>query len=679
MTSGQTPLGRNPDRPGEPDAGSPSDGGAVSELNSGGNSVSAKPTYAESERDGWPTGPTRVPETDAAVAAASAAAAAAVAAVSAAIAATSATNANRARRRAAAKLAAEAAAAEAATAPAVAAASVEMPAAPVVAPQIAATQIAATPVAAAPVFAAPVFAAPVTPRPVVAAPVVTSPPVSTHYTPPDVLPDVPGIIRAPRPQPVAPAAAAALSASAPTTIAAVPGTRRRAVPTTNYVRPDPPPDVPGIIRAPIVEDAPEAVTAPAPPPLFSNEGALRKSETRSGVKGRVAGTGGGVGASLLAAGSALADRTGPALSALATRIKAAGTTPPDGVDAGAAELLAMSQAAATPPARLPDSVRVVAATSPAFATAPAFAATGPAFAATSPAFATAPAMGELHGFRASRPFVWIASIVLAIRMAAVFVGSVLAVVFLPILLGLGRMVSVPANAVSRWVQGDEAGTPDFDADGNPRKKRRVAPFWLAFAGFYCVLAVIIGMVWFGSALGSSPASPNSSGPGRPGGLAGVTSPSPSASPSPSPSEIASLPLVIVPGGSSSTSPSTAPSTSPSTSAAPTKKPTPKPTKKPTPKPTPRVLFAKFVQLLPPATSADGVLINVQSLPTATCVVVTASSDPSHHKKTFTIFADGYSGQYLWSAGAWPAGPYHLTMTCSLTGFPDATATKSLTV
>src|ERR1035437_1061778 len=105
MASGQTPSERYPDRPGESDTGTTSDNPTTSHgnssesetaparMNAARSSQSTTPTYAESERDGWPSGPTRAPETDAAVAAASAAAAAAVAAVSAAIAANSATNA----------------------------------------------------------------------------------------------------------------------------------------------------------------------------------------------------------------------------------------------------------------------------------------------------------------------------------------------------------------------------------------------------------------------------------------------------------------------------------------------------------------------------------------------------------------------------------------------------------
>jgi cytoskeletal protein RodZ len=159
----------------------------------------------------------------------------------------------------------------------------------------------------------------------------------------------------------------------------------------------------------------------------------------------------------------------------------------------------------------------------------------------------------------------------------VVVGSVLAIVFLPIILGLNRILTIPAHAISSRMQHEEVGMPDFDADGNPRRKRRVAPFWLAFGGFYTVLALIIAMVWFGSVSGSSPSS-SPSGSGHPGIIAAVVSPSQSASPSTSPT------------GSATADPTAAPPAAPTPTAkptpAPTKKPTAKPTKKPTPKPTP---------------------------------------------------------------------------------------------
>jgi hypothetical protein len=162
---------------------------------------------------------------------------------------------------------------------------------------------------------------------------------------------------------------------------------------------------------------------------------------------------------------------------------------------------------------------------------------------------------------------------MGIRTGVLVVGSVLAIVFLPIILGLGRLASVPANAASRLMQRNDAGVPDFDADGNPRRKRRVAPFWLAFGGFYTVLALIIATVWFGSAAGSSPPSAGSSASGHPGFIAGLlVSPSQSASPSTSPT------------ASPTATPAPTPTKAPT--PKPTKKPTPKPTKKPTPKPTP---------------------------------------------------------------------------------------------
>jgi cell division septation protein DedD len=483
-------------------------------------SSQSTPTYAESERDGWPSGPTRAPETDAAVAAASAAAAAAVAAVSAAIAATSATNARASSRRAAAKAAAIAAAADA----------------PVVA-----TPIVAAPVVTSPVVTSPVVTSPLAPAAqagIAAARVVATPvaghqtsrlPVpTTNYVRLAAPPNVPGITRAHHPEDDVPAAAA-FTASNPAVAGPVPGARApRAVPTTNYVRPDPPPNVPGITRAPIVEELPVEedvpVVAPVVAPLFSNEGIARKKEAELGSwKVRLAAIAAGVLAAMLAAGSALADHAKPLLSSARAGL-------------------------ATLPARFGGARGTLAGTT-----------------------ATGGTTAAANGLRAARPFRWTASTVMAIRTGVLVVGSVLAIVFLPIILGLSRILTVPAHAGSRWLQRNDAGAPDFDADGSPRRKRRVAPFWLAFAGFYTVLAMIIATVWFGTAVGSSPPSAGSSGNGHPAFIAGLlVSPSQSTSPSISPT--------------ATPTPTAAPTPKPT--PAPTKKPTPKPTKKPAPKPTP---------------------------------------------------------------------------------------------
>jgi outer membrane biosynthesis protein TonB len=530
MASGKTPR-RRTDRPGEPDSGAPAEDVAVSDSNTTGSSsepnASAADIYAE--HDAWPSGPIRNPETDAAVSAASAAAAAAVAAVSAAIAATAATNATRAdrRRRAATVKAAEDAAAAAAAPPeipAIAAATpIEIPEpiaipapifppAPPEIPAIAAATAAAAPLVPAPLVPAPVAPAPLAPL-AAAALAASTPSISSPLpvTVPDYIRapgrEVSGLIRGQHPEDDAP----------PDTAAA----GKLDLPTNRF-RPDPP-EVIGLTRAHIADSSGETFR-PAVEPLFSNEGFARQKVTESGWKARIGAAAAGVAAALLAAGSALADKAGPRLTSVKSGL---GT--------------------------VPDRVRGATAT------------------ARQGKLASRVGNG-LRNFKETRPYAWIASAALAIRVGVVFVGSALAVVFLPIILGLSRFISVPANATSQWVANrGGAPSPDFDETGSPRRKKRVAPFWIAFAGFYTVLALIIGVVWVGSAYSSSPPSPGAThfSTATPFVAAAAETATPTVSPTASPTA----------------TPTATPSPTAKPTPVPTKKPTPVPTKKPTPKPT----------------------------------------------------------------------------------------------
>jgi hypothetical protein len=99
---------------------------------------------------------------------------------------------------------------------------------------------------------------------------------------------------------------------------------------------------------------------------------------------------------------------------------------------------------------------------------------------------------------------------------------------------------------NRLVRSSPSGSPDFDALGNPRKRRRVAPFWLWFATFYIVvgLTIIATLVLSGASLP---------------GMAPAASPSSSAS-----GPVSSGPLTTGPavGPTTGTSPATTPPTAP---------------------------------------------------------------------------------------------------------------------
>jgi len=78
-----------------------------------------------------------------------------------------------------------------------------------------------------------------------------------------------------------------------------------------------------------------------------------------------------------------------------------------------------------------------------------------------------------------------------------------------------RLLSMPVDALrNRLVRTDLSGSPDFDEHGDPHRKRRVAPFWLWFAGFYVVVALTVAatLVFTGAGLpGSGPAASQTAG------------------------------------------------------------------------------------------------------------------------------------------------------------------------
>ena len=705
MASGQPPRRRNPNRPGEPVTGAPADGVTVSEpktsasgsqpsTDSAGTQAAAdlaaaNLAAADADRDSRTSEPSRLsPETDAAVAAASAAAAAAVAAVSAAIAATAATKATRISRAAAAKADADQAAAAAVVAPI-----------PVTAPIPTETPAPAAPLAATTPLATPTA----TPLPL-ATPLPTPTPLPLHRLANGPVPvsvdhyvrapgrDVSGLTRAHHDEDDAPSAAAMFASAA--SISAPIGSH---VTTNGYSRP-PVPDVPGIIRAPIVEGEEDA-TSNEIPPLFSNEGIFRQSvAAKPGWKARIVGPVAGVAAALLAAGSALGYKARGGMSSVKSTV---GT--------------------------VPDRVRGTAATGRVAG-----------FRARAGGFGTS-IVGGLRNFKETRVFGWIASAALAVRTGAVWIGSALAVVFVPIFFGLSRFVTVPANAASRWLQGGgESSSPDFDEYGNPRRKRRIAPFWIAFAGFYVVLALIVAAAWFGSSVATTTANPSASRAATAtkdlaAGSVGVkVSPTtthmpvttrPTATPTARPTDKPTPKPTPVPAKSPTASATTASNPTPTLApthaptlpptAKPTARPTAKPTARPTAPPTAKPTATPTPVTPPPPVSVsyekDGTTVTVNTqygprtykatptgtqttpfilfidvTPGASCSIASTPSHPAPSMDT----ASGATPTYVirWGRDGvrpnwtyWPAGNYTITTTCTLAGYSSGSAIKQVTV
>ena len=284
--------------------------------------------------------------------------------------------------------------------------------------------------------------------------------------------------------------------------------------------------------------------------------------------------------------------------------------------------------------------------------------------------ATLPDGGGPRGFNGSRPYLWLATLALYARVAGAWARTALTVVFLPVLLGLSRLVTAPANAVARWAGDPAAASPNFDQDGEPRTKRRVAPLWLAFGGFYLILALAIGTAWLSSIAGPGNGDPSANATTR--NLIALGSPSHAFTPSGSPMPIASP----------TSTPK--PTASPTPTPKPTKKPPPKPTKKPTPKPTP-VNFVTFVKSGGGKTAS----YTIKKGGTFTWVIearvnAQCSFSATHNNWSGSAYVAQTSGQisYFYRTGVgsyWAPNTYTLTATCNLAGYGLVTTKPAITL
>jgi hypothetical protein len=238
-----------------------------------------------------------------------------------------------------------------------------------------------------------------------------------------------------------------------------------------------------------------------------------------------------------------------------------------------------------------------------------------------------------------------------VRAGALGIGSAFAVFCLPILLGLGRIVTFPARAISRRFAGTGSVTPDFDASGNPRRKSLVWPIWVVVGGFYLFLALILGAAWYTTV---------------------ATVPSSSATPSHATTPYMAGGDSTIPDSPSAVSSATA------TSAAPTKTPTPTSSQpsSPTPVPTRPLLTVEETAPIPVGKSAT---FRVQFMPGYDCrltrtYVQEATPHPSPtpvSPKTsgqFPIQTDGWSLKIMWGGSGlgWPAEAGIWTVAASCT-------------
>jgi hypothetical protein len=314
-------------------------------------------------------------------------------------------------------------------------------------------------------------------------------------------------------------------------------------------------------------------------------------------------------------------------------------------------------------------------------------------------------------FMATRAFVWIATVVLAIRTGLGWAGVAVAAVAHPVGAVVGRIVSPPASAIGGWLAGGKPGEPEFDEFGNERKNRRFSPFWLVFGGFYLVLALVVGLnVFF---VGGPAALANSSNPmavatREPTPLptlapAATPTATPSATPVPTPQPTAEPTLMPTAEPTPAPTPALTPApivkpvarATPQPPPAPTPVATPAPTAVPTPAPT-AVPARPLLDTQEPSPLAVGTNYTfwVQWIPASGNCYLTRTyisgtpppPSPTPAPKSsskFSLGSDGWSGPVPWGAGSTqhptPAGTYNVTATCTAPGTSTAVTSPAITV
>jgi hypothetical protein len=293
----------------------------------------------------------------------------------------------------------------------------------------------------------------------------------------------------------------------------------------------------------------------------------------------------------------------------------------------------------------------------------------------------------------------------------------------------GRAAWTPFSAFGRWLHGGDAA-PTYDEYGNEQKRRRMAPGWLLFIGFYAlVFGLIGGTMLFGAdsptngarpspsskpavaavSSGSSPTlggvNPNTNATASPSATSGsstrpaVSSSGPGATASPSPTSTATAsptagptpkpgtkppPVTPKPTAKPPVTPAPTPTPAPTRTPtpAPTNTPAPTPTKTPAPTPTPKMFVAFSIQTPPAPTHGVNSVFRVDTLTGSTCYEQRTGGGRNPWrtwKPDYTL--TGGDTYYLPSFGAtWGASvgtPYTVTAYC--TSADGRTASAYITV
>jgi hypothetical protein len=337
-------------------------------------------------------------------------------------------------------------------------------------------------------------------------------------------------------------------------------------------------------------------------------------------------------------------------------------------------------------------------------------------AALSPGATTDAGRSPRH-FSETRVFAGLAFFVLGIRIGLSGIGRALIGVVAPIASVVGRVVSPPAASVAGWVKGGQPVDGEFDEYGNQRKTRRVSPFWLLFAGFYLVVALIIGLNIFfsgapsltfdpnavaaagspkptmvpasnrtlGATLASSTADPTVAGAVL---TADPGTPPPADTPTPMPTQ-GSTSAPVKPRTTPAPTPKPTPTPIPTPVPTPIPTPVPTPIPTPTPAPTPTPMFVFFDQAtdpngLLPAVHGDPAYFLVESLPGATCKLTRTGNHQGQSTTTIQIPPSG-SFYLLWAQSVnWPpastSSPYQVSAKCtSLLGASITSAAVGVTM
>ena len=279
------------------------------------------------------------------------------------------------------------------------------------------------------------------------------------------------------------------------------------------------------------------------------------------------------------------------------------------------------------------------------------------------------------------------------------------------LTGLARVATAPIHPAIRWLSGVKAA-PVYDEYGTERR-RRPAPGWLLFIGFYLLIFGAIGANMFlgvTSADGAHPtpsalavvdtATPTASDPAVSPTAAGTDAPS--IDPNMGPAMVTSPPPLDTP----TPVVTDAPTPTPPPTHAPTKKPAAKPTVRrtaaptpvpptPAPTPTPVLNFASFAGAGTQVSSGGSTYTATYTATSGTGGLTLILSGVGGASCDFSVSPGAWTKKALVIPGAapstnqiviapplgksWAVGTYGITATCTLSGYSTSTAHINVTI